>query len=184
MRVLLRQPANHTDNTTHRRGDTMQALTRSMRMCTIGSTALGSMYTAQMAVSAPTASSVFKTASGPLAAWRGALAPQTQVRHLSKLKQKKLKAPKYVYRLRTSASVSKDPHKKYKLKNRKAAVGRWIVLRNGNFARRQAGRGHGNMDMSTSKRLAKRRRVLAHGWHLERLRRLMPYYSKRYMQSR
>lgn len=105
-----------------------------------------------------------------------------QIRSLSKLKQKKLKYPKYFLRLR-DRKPQRNPFKKLKMKNRKAAVSRWIVLSNDRFARRQAGRGHGNFSMRTRTRLAKRRRVLAHGWHIERLKRLMPYFRKRYMRS-
>ncbi|TPX36191.1 hypothetical protein SmJEL517_g01605 [Synchytrium microbalum] len=78
---------------------------------------------------------------------------------------------------------SKRKGKKYKLKNHQAAVKRWIVMANGMFKRAQAGKRHLNSKMRAWKRKAKRRRVLATGTQRRMLRRLVPYYRKRYMKE-
>ncbi|TPX43982.1 hypothetical protein SeMB42_g04483 [Synchytrium endobioticum] len=78
---------------------------------------------------------------------------------------------------------SKRKGKKYKMKNHQAAVKRWIVMADGMFKRAQAGKRHLNSKMRAWKRRAKRRRVLANSTQRKMLRRMVPYWRKRYMRE-
>ncbi|KAI9206765.1 uncharacterized protein BJ171DRAFT_496867 [Polychytrium aggregatum] len=79
--------------------------------------------------------------------------------------------------------ASKRKTKKYKLKNNKSAVSRWLVLGSGGFKRAQAGSRHLNVKRRVWKKISKRRRVTSNATQARLLRRLIPYYQRRYMRG-
>ncbi|KAJ3295463.1 hypothetical protein HK104_002651 [Borealophlyctis nickersoniae] len=76
----------------------------------------------------------------------------------------------------------RKPCKKYKMKTHQGAAARWMVLPGGHFYRRQVGVNHKNSKMRQWKRHSKRRRVLATPQQRRRLKKLIPYWNKPYMQ--
>ena len=55
-----------------------------------------------------------------------------------------------------------------------------MVMANGQFKRGQAGRNHFNRKMRVCKRKEKKYKVLANPTQRKKLRRLIPYFRKRY----
>ncbi|KAI8815808.1 uncharacterized protein EV422DRAFT_548085 [Fimicolochytrium jonesii] len=78
--------------------------------------------------------------------------------------------------------ASKRKTKKYKLKNHGGAVARWMVSGDGTFKRGQAGRRHLNSKMRVWKRKSKKRRVLANTTQKKLLKKLVPYWKKKYLR--
>ncbi|KAJ3275747.1 hypothetical protein HDV01_007214 [Terramyces sp. JEL0728] len=76
---------------------------------------------------------------------------------------------------------SKRKTKFYKLKTHKGAMARWLVTRNG-FKRSKCGKSHFNRKNNARKKVDRRKRILATGTERKLLRRLMPYYKKKYMK--
>ncbi|KAI9098158.1 hypothetical protein DFS34DRAFT_101425 [Phlyctochytrium arcticum] len=94
--------------------------------------------------------------------------------------------PSYTIRCESSWGrtkvASKRLTKKYKLKNHGGAVARWMVLGGGTFKRGQAGRGHLNRKVRVRTRKMKRRRVIANPQQRKLLKKLMPYWKKKYFR--
>lgn len=69
---------------------------------------------------------------------------------------------------------------KYKLKNHKGAVARWLPTSTG-FKRQHAGKSHLNRKAGAMKRIFKRTRVVAEKNERKLLKTLIPYFKKRYL---
>jgi ribosomal protein L35 len=78
--------------------------------------------------------------------------------------------------------ASKRLLKKYKLKTHNGAAARWMVMGDGSFKRGQAGRNHFNMKMSSVKRRSKKVKVVSTPMQTKRLKKLLPYFKKKYMK--
>ncbi|KAI8803506.1 hypothetical protein BJ742DRAFT_494834 [Cladochytrium replicatum] len=90
-------------------------------------------------------------------------------------------APRRRVKLPRSVRAKKEG-RKYKLKTHRGAYRRWIVVRAGHFKRAQAGAQHLNRKMRRWKRVVKRRRVLSNPMQRRMLKKLLPYYNRRYMR--
>jgi ribosomal protein L35 len=71
--------------------------------------------------------------------------------------------------------------KKYKLKNHKGAVARWMVIGHG-FKRLMANRSHLNRKNNAMKKIRKRKRIAATPIEKRLLKKLIPYYKKKYLK--
>ncbi len=87
--------------------------------------------------------------------------------------------PKVAWKGMIVKKPSKRKTKKYKLKTHKGAMARWMIIKDG-FIRGQCGRSHLNRKNSSYKKVDKRQRVLANSTQRRMLRKLLPYYKKRY----
>ncbi|KAI8809413.1 hypothetical protein BJ742DRAFT_805025 [Cladochytrium replicatum] len=90
-------------------------------------------------------------------------------------------APRRRVKLPRSVRAKKEG-RKYKLKSHRGAYRRWIVVKAGHFKRAQAGAQHLNRKMRRWKRVVKRRRVLSNPMQRRMLKKLLPYYNRRYMR--
>ncbi|KAJ3117722.1 hypothetical protein HDU96_005852 [Phlyctochytrium bullatum] len=80
--------------------------------------------------------------------------------------------------------ASKRKGKKYKMKNNRAAVSRWLLMGSGYFKRAQAGARHLNRKNRRWKKKAKRFRVTANSAQSKLLKKLIPYWRRKYMRFR
>ncbi|KAJ3054434.1 hypothetical protein HK097_001839 [Rhizophlyctis rosea] len=73
--------------------------------------------------------------------------------------------------------------KKYKLKTHQGASDRWRVIANGHFKRAKAGRSHNNLKNRHWKTREGRKRLVAIPQQRNLLKKLIPYFRKRYMRK-
>ncbi|KAJ8323860.1 hypothetical protein QVD99_008228 [Batrachochytrium dendrobatidis] len=88
----------------------------------------------------------------------------------------------YIWKQIKNKVASKRKGKHYKLKNHTGAVARWLIAGNNQFKRATAIRIRMNRSRRQCKRIKSRRRVLANATHRNLLKKLIPYYRKKYMK--
>ncbi|KAI9354811.1 hypothetical protein DFJ73DRAFT_795047 [Zopfochytrium polystomum] len=131
-----------------------------------------------------TVSSLIRSSAPIAATLRPAVISSSPKPHLALVGGVRFKSKEPAIRLRPrhrkTASVRKG--KKYKLKNHRGALTRWLLIRGGQFKRAQAGNHHLNRKNRAWKSRIKRRRVRSTPTQARILRKLMPYWRRRYMR--
>jgi ribosomal protein L35 len=96
--------------------------------------------------------------------------------------QKRLKSSDITIKWKKDKIPSKRVGKYYKLKNHKGAVARWMIVGNNQFKRSKCARNHLNRKQRPLTRKAKKNRVLANQQQRRLLKKLIPYFKKKYFK--